>query len=317
MDWGQGLSIGGMAEQDIASFLSAKLSTEELLRAHERASAEIAKYYPEARAELTPYRGLGTAGMTNLQRAAETEARPVGEYQLRVPGLEEEMRRPETYQRPEFQFRFKEDPGYQFRTQQGLQALEGSAASRGQALSGATLKALQEYGQAAASDEYSRAYNRALGEYQYGTTMDYNQWVERQRQAEEARRLGLLNLQTGQQAQQQDVMNRYQRYYQPGAQQLAYGTDIAKTLADLIYGYGQTRAGLQTQKGDIKAAGWQATANAAIQQGQHLQDIGSMGGGSSSSAASYNPSNTVSNVGTGNTVYDLNYQPSQGATFGK
>ena len=52
------------------------------------------------------------------------------------------------------------DPSYQFRLQQGQDAIQSSAAAQGGLLSGATLKALQNYGQESASQEYSNAYNR-------------------------------------------------------------------------------------------------------------------------------------------------------------
>jgi hypothetical protein len=55
---------------------------------------------------------------------------------------------------------FQKDPGYQFRMDQGQQALERSAAARGGLISGGTGKALTEYGQDYASGEYSNAYNR-------------------------------------------------------------------------------------------------------------------------------------------------------------
>jgi hypothetical protein len=55
---------------------------------------------------------------------------------------------------------FNKDPGYQFRMDQGSNALQTSAASRGGLLSGGTLKALDRYGQDYASGEYSNAYNR-------------------------------------------------------------------------------------------------------------------------------------------------------------
>jgi len=54
------------------------------------------------------------------------------------------------------------DPGYQFRLQQGEQALQNSAAASGNLLSGNTLRALNQYGQDYASNEYSNVYNRAL-----------------------------------------------------------------------------------------------------------------------------------------------------------
>lgn len=52
------------------------------------------------------------------------------------------------------------DPGYQFRMKQGQNALQSSAAARGGLNSGATMKALQRYGQDFASNEYQNAYNR-------------------------------------------------------------------------------------------------------------------------------------------------------------
>ncbi len=58
------------------------------------------------------------------------------------------------------------DPGYQFRMQQGQKALEQSAAARGGAISGGADKALVQYGQDYGSNEYGNVYNRALGTYQ-------------------------------------------------------------------------------------------------------------------------------------------------------
>lgn len=58
-----------------------------------------------------------------------------------------------------------DDPGYQFRLQEGMKALERSAAARGGVLSGATAKDITNYAQGMASQEYGNAYNRALNEY--------------------------------------------------------------------------------------------------------------------------------------------------------
>jgi hypothetical protein len=55
---------------------------------------------------------------------------------------------------------FQKDPGYDFRMQQGQQAIERSAAANGGLQSGGTLKALTQYGQNFASNEYQNAYNR-------------------------------------------------------------------------------------------------------------------------------------------------------------
>lgn len=52
------------------------------------------------------------------------------------------------------------DPGYAFRLDQGIKALDRSAAARGGLLSGAHMKGIQDYGQNMASKEYTNAFNR-------------------------------------------------------------------------------------------------------------------------------------------------------------
>lgn len=71
-----------------------------------------------------------------------------------------------------------QDPGYQFRLQEGQKALERSLAARGMGSSGAALKAAQEYGQGLADQTYQNAYNR---------------WLQQQQQ-----RYGMLSGQSGQ-----------------------------------------------------------------------------------------------------------------------
>ena len=57
------------------------------------------------------------------------------------------------------------DPGTQFRIQQGLNAMNATAAARGGLISGNALKAGQDYGQAQGSQEYGAAFNRYLQNY--------------------------------------------------------------------------------------------------------------------------------------------------------
>lgn len=54
------------------------------------------------------------------------------------------------------------DPSYRFRLREGMDALEGGAAARGGALSGAAVKAGQRYAQDLASTEYGNAYGRMM-----------------------------------------------------------------------------------------------------------------------------------------------------------
>lgn len=55
-----------------------------------------------------------------------------------------------------------QDPGYQFRLQQGQEALDRSLAASGSMQSGKALKAAQEYGQGLADQTYNDAYRRWL-----------------------------------------------------------------------------------------------------------------------------------------------------------
>jgi hypothetical protein len=62
------------------------------------------------------------------------------------------------------------DPSYSFRFQEGLKALDRSAAARGGLLSGGALKAAQRYGQDFASQEFGNAYNRLASRAGFGQT---------------------------------------------------------------------------------------------------------------------------------------------------
>lgn len=54
------------------------------------------------------------------------------------------------------------DPGYAFREQQGMKALNQSMAARGLGVSGSAIRGAQEFGQGLASQEYGNAYNRFM-----------------------------------------------------------------------------------------------------------------------------------------------------------
>lgn len=59
---------------------------------------------------------------------------------------------------------FQADPGYSFRMDEGMKALERSAAARGGLLSGGMLKGIERFSQGLASDEYTNAFNRYQAE---------------------------------------------------------------------------------------------------------------------------------------------------------
>lgn len=117
---------------------------------------------------------IGTAGSTSaartqskaVDRATEAQER-MFEKQLE---LQEPFRKvgvnalPELVEASKYtpftMEQFQADPGYAFRLQEGLKALDRSAAARGGLLSGATLKGAQRYGQELGSQEFTNAFNR-------------------------------------------------------------------------------------------------------------------------------------------------------------
>jgi hypothetical protein len=62
-------------------------------------------------------------------------------------------------------FNYQADPGYQFRLDQGLKTMNATAAARGGLMSGAALKAGQQYGQSMGSQEYNASFGRYLQNY--------------------------------------------------------------------------------------------------------------------------------------------------------
>ena len=130
------------------------------------------------------------------------------------------------------------DPGYQFRLQQGQEALERSGAARGVTRTGGTLKDIVDYGQRAASQEYGNVYNRMAGQYgmnealrseafDRNTGNAWNAWTgnemgrARAYDVNEANRLGaerqtqqgrLTGYLTGANQQQQDFQNKYRQW---------------------------------------------------------------------------------------------------------
>jgi len=79
------------------------------------------------------------------------------------------------------------DPGYQFRLDQGMKALQNSAAARGGLLTSGTAKDINNYAQDYASNEYNNVYGRALNQYELG----YNTF--QQNQANQFNRLAALS----------------------------------------------------------------------------------------------------------------------------
>lgn len=99
--------------------------------AQQDAEEQLRKAQGRAQQALAPYSTAGIQGIQSLQKGFDPS-------------------------------QITNDPGYQFRLQQGNQALQRSQAAQGMIDSGAALKAAQEYGQGLASQAYNDAYAQWL-----------------------------------------------------------------------------------------------------------------------------------------------------------
>ena len=120
-----------------------------------------------------------------------------------------------------------QDPGYQFRLEQGNQAINNAAAARGNLLSGATLKALDSYSSGLASQEFQNAFSR------------WNELATKGQSAgnvisglEQGRGTGLANLATGSADARANL-----------------ATGQATNLANLATGRATNLSGLATERG--------------------------------------------------------------------
>ena len=105
----------------------------------DRASQIQQQNFEQTRQDLAPYKQAGDTSLSQLMG----QMTPDGYFNQTYTGQD-----------------IYSDPSYQFRLQHGQDAIQSSAAAKGGLLSGATLKALQNYGQESASQEYGNAYNR-------------------------------------------------------------------------------------------------------------------------------------------------------------
>jgi len=69
---------------------------------------------------------------------------------------------------------FQESPGYQYQLDQGIEAIDRSAASQGMLQSGNTMKEVQQYGSNLANQEYANYIDSLLGQLGYAQQADTN-----------------------------------------------------------------------------------------------------------------------------------------------
>ena len=133
------MPIGWMAAATAGSALLGSLATNRAAKTQAEAAQQgidaQQRMYEQTRADQEPWRQAGMTALNQLVPLATN-------YQKF--GMDQ----------------FQQDPGYQFRLNEGLKALDRQAAARGGLISGNAMKAASRYGQDYASNEYTNAFNR-------------------------------------------------------------------------------------------------------------------------------------------------------------
>lgn len=180
---------------------------------------------------------------------------------------------------------FEQDPGYQFRQKQGEQAINRMAAAGGGRGGGATMKALADYNQGLASQEYANFANR--------------------RQAEAGLQSGLLQSD----ASRQDAARLAAQQNQYGLAGMGYGAQSqlagmaaqgGQSLADLGAQYSGQMAGYQNQYGqnlsDLYAQYAGMLGGASMQTGEQMGNLFSQAGANKANVAIGQGANAQSNA---------------------
>jgi hypothetical protein len=174
------------------------------------------------------------------------------------------LQTPQSFQLPTGQEALNQDPGYAFRLQQGETALENSAAARGGLGDPNTLRAVQDYGQQSASQEYQNAYSRALQTYQTNTGTNLQ---AQQQQYAQGQGAYTTNAQEQLQAQQQGFSQALQGYQTNFQDPLA--AYQAQVGANLGYGnLGIAQQGVGINQGYLGLAANQQAFNQPYQLAQ-------------------------------------------------
>ena len=133
------ISAAGAVAGGAMAARGAKKAAQTQAKSADKASQIQLDMYNQTRQDLDPYKQAGATSLSQMMG----QMTPDGYFNQTYTGQD-----------------IYSDPSYQFRLQQGQDAIQSSAAAKGGLLTGATLKALQNYGQDAASQEYGNAYNR-------------------------------------------------------------------------------------------------------------------------------------------------------------
>ena len=198
--------LGGAAIGAASNYLGADKAGDAVKGAAKSSNALQKYMYDTNRADQAPYRQIGTQALQQLGSlygfsSAGPAGQPPGDFSA-----------------------FYNSPDYQFAVQQGVQARDRSAASKGRLYSGAQLQAIDTFGQQMGSQQFGNYANRLAGIAGIGqsATNQLGQYGQNY-----ANNVGQNNLYAGN-AQASSYMNR--------------ANALSGFVGDAAYGYGRSQA---------------------------------------------------------------------------
>ncbi len=313
---GAGISAGTSAAASGASNRAASKAQKLQQYYAQLAAAEAQRKSYEATRRLKPYADAGLAALPQLQALANQPKYSLGQFNAENGtnlSMADMLRQysPDQYQQewgqdPRTllqQGNFQESPDYAWRREQGQQGIQSQAAAGGGLLSGATLKALENYNSNLASQEYGNWFNRDLQNRQMGLG---NFWQANDANSQNRQmQLGQYNTAFGQNlatnAQRGGLLQGLAQGGQNAAQQQGswiYGS--GQTLADIMGGTGASQANLALQQGQNNAAGLVNignSVNSGLSNFALMQALGGGGGGTGSNAVNAAAGQTPASLG--------------------
>jgi hypothetical protein len=269
---GRDSSLASLAAAQGQSLSSLAQGYGQATQAYGQARGDLGMGYGQARADL--------GQLAQLQRYGDQAARGISAYDVtgaqdRLGGMLDQG----------LYSGFQQDPGYQFRQQQGEQAINRAASASGGRNSGATLKELAQFNQGLASQEFGNFAARRQAEAGMAGGSD-------------AARFGVMANQAG----RSDQSALSAQGVQAGLGQMGYGAQnslanlatqygqnlgqLSQAQGQLAYGYGGQQAGLHSQYGQ-NVAGMQSQYGQSLanlyqqsygaQAGMQQQTAGSLG----------------------------------------
>ena len=187
------------------SALSSRSASKKAAAGQASALSENKRQYDIGQSNLEPYRTAGEWGLSQYRGMLQDDSL------LKWGGFSQEN--------------MQEDPGYQFRLQQGYQGLDRMSAKMGQRMSGARGIGLMNYGQQMASQEFGASRGRSLQDYGLG---------------------------------RQEGLERLSQF----SNLASSGQQAAGSMSNLGANYASSQAGAYTRLGEYQAAGRMGMGNA-------------------------------------------------------